>query len=390
MRFTLLYITFLSGLLLAGCQQQEGVEAKKSQLKDYQSEAKTLQSKITALEEEIAREDPSFKAGNANATLVTLESVRPQAFRHYISVSGNVASDRNVSINAEASAEVERVRVKKGDSVRKGQLLITQDADMIQKNIAELKTSLELASTKAERQAALWDKKIGSEIQYLETKNAKESLERKLASANAQLENYRVVAPFSGTIDDVFIKEGEVTIPGTPMLRLVSLQDMYILADVSESYLGEFEQGDSVTVQFPSLKKTLESTINSVGQVINENNRTFEVQVNLSKDQSLLRPNLLAVLQIKDFQKENAIVIPTNLIQEDNQGSYVFVVTGEQEKLTAKKVRVERGTTYDNQTMITSGLSANDKLIKDGAREVADGASVKVAEQTADNSVLPN
>ncbi|MEK6479780.1 efflux RND transporter periplasmic adaptor subunit [Catalinimonas sp. 4WD22] len=384
-----IYLFTPLALLAVACgQQDEGVEAKKNQLKEYQNEIKELQSKISTLEEEIASEDPDFALASNNATLITTMPVEHKEFKHFIHVSGNVASDRNVTINSEASAKVTSVNVEKGDMVKKGQVLITQDAETIRRNIDELRTSLELANTRYERQSNLWNQEIGTEMQYLEAKNNKESLERRLASAQSQLDNYILHAPFSGTIDEVFVKEGEVTMAGVPMLRLVSLEEMYIVADVSEAYLGEFEKGDSVTVRFPSLNKTIESSISSVGQVINENNRTFEIQVKLPKEASLLRPNLLAVLEIKDFQQDDAIVVPTNLIQSDNRGDYVFVANQTENGMTAMKKRVERGMTYSNETMISSGLEEGDQIINEGAREVAEGGEVKIADLSRTGSAV--
>ncbi|WPP49909.1 efflux RND transporter periplasmic adaptor subunit [Catalinimonas niigatensis] len=376
-----IYLFTLATLVVTACNQQEGVEAKKNQLKDYRNEVKELQSKIATLEEEIATEDPDYAVVNKNATLVTTLPIKTDTFSHYIKVSGNVASDKNVTVNAEASAEVSQVKVKKGDQVRKGQVLIVQDAETTRRNIAELETSLELASTRFERQSNLWEQEIGTEMQYLEAKNNMESIERRLASAQSQLNNYMVIAPFSGTIDQVFVKEGEVTMPGVPILRLVSLEDMYVEAEISETYLGEFNQGDPVTVRFPSLNKSIQATISSIGQVINENNRTFEVQVQMPEEASVLRPNLLAVLEIKNFEQADAVIIPTNLIQSDNRGDYVFVAKETENGLVAEKKRVERGMTYDNQTMIVTGLEQGILLIDEGAREVAEGAFVKVNDQ---------
>jgi membrane fusion protein, multidrug efflux system len=384
-----IYLFTLVTLFATACgEQQEGVEAKKAQLKEYRNEAKELQSKIAALEEEIAVEDPNYATANKNATLITTLPVQHKSFEHYIQVSGSVASDRNITINAEVPAKVTRINVEEGDHVKKGQVLITQDAETIRRNIAELETSLELANTRYERQANLWKQNIGTEIQYLEAKNNKESLERRLASTQSQLDNYILRAPFSGTIDEVFVKEGEVTMAGVPMLRLVSMEDMYVVADVSEAYLGEFEKGDSVTVSFPSLDRTIQSSISTVGQVINENNRTFEVRVKLPKDNRLLKPNLLAVLEIKDYEQDSAIVVPTNLVQNDNRGDYVFVARKTEDGMTAEKKRVERGMTYNNETLIKSGLAQGEQLINEGAREVGEGGEVKIAERKSVGSAV--
>ncbi len=376
-----LLTVIIFGVAACGGEQPEGVEGKKEQLKAYKTQINELQGKITALEQEIAAEDPAFAASNKNATLITTIPVKEETFAHYIQVRGNVASDRNVTVGAEASGEVTRVNARKGDKVRKGQLLIVQNAETAKNGLEELKTSLELAKTKYERQANLWEKKIGTEMQYLESKNNVESLERRISSAQSQLNNYFIYAPFGGTIDEVIIKEGETAQPGVPLLRLVSLEDMYILADVSESYLGQFNRGDSVEVNFPSLNKTIKSTIGSVGQVINPNNRTFEVEVKLPNDENLLRPNLLAVLKIKDFEAPNSVVLPSNLIQSDNRGDYVYTAKKDGEDLIAEKKRVERGMTYSSKTMIKSGLQPGEVVINEGYREVSEGVAVKLADQ---------
>lgn len=370
------------------CSTQEELKVKKEQLKEYKGEVKELQKKIAALEKEIAAQDPDFSAVDKNAALITTIPVEKEKFEHFIEVRGNVSSDRNVTMSAEVPAEVRQVKVEKGERVKKGQLLISQNAETVRRNIEELQTSLELASTRFERQANLWERKIGTEMQYLEAKNNKESLERRLASARAQLDNYIIRAPFSGTVDEVFVKEGEVAQPGVPLLRLVSLQDMYIVADISEAYLGQFEAGDSVKARFPSLNREIQSTINSVGQVINQNNRTFEIQVNLPGDEKLLRPNLLAVVKIKDFAQAKAVVVPANLIQHDNRGDYVYVVAETDDGLVAEKKHVERGKTYNHETMIKSGLEEGNLLIDEGAREVADGLRVRVAEENSVNRTV--
>ena len=373
----------LALLAMSACGGTDsGLEGKKSELKEYREELKELKSKISSLEEEIAAEDPTA-LNRDKATLVTTEPVPVKTFRHFLEVRGSVTSDRNITISAEAPAMVQRVLAQEGERVKKGQVLVQQDAETSRRGLEELQTSLELATIRFERQKKLWDQKIGTEIQFLEAKNAKETLERRIAASRSQLADYTVRAPFSGTVDRVFIKEGEMAQPGVPLVRLVSLQDMFIEADVSESYLGEFQTGDTVEVTFPSLNKSLTSTISSIGEVIDQNNRTFSIEVKLPGDAKLLRPNLLAVLRIEDFHQPNAVVVPTDLILSDNQGDYLYVATEQDGQLTAMKKPVERGLTYNNETLITSGLTGDEQIIKEGFREVAEGMAIKKAEKSA-------
>ena len=373
--------TALTMLLACGGSDSD-LATKKSELKSYRSELKELKTKIATLEEEIAAADPTAVSTD-KATLVTTMPVPNKTFRHFLEVRGSVTSEKNVTMSARVPAVVERILVQEGDQVRKGQVLLTQDAKTIRRSIDELKTSLELANTRYERQKNLWDKKIGTEIQFLEAKTNKESLERRIASAQAQLDDYTVRAPFSGSVDDVVAKQGETAQPGMPLLQLVSLEDMHINADVSESYLGKFEVGDSVAVTFPSLNQSLTSTISAIGSVINSNNRTFTIEVELPDEGKLLRPNLLAVLRIEDFHQPDAVVVPTDLILSDNQGDYVYVAEEKDGQLTAAKKRVERGMTYNNETLIASGLNGNEQLIDEGFRDVAEGMNIKQASSNA-------
>ena len=385
------YITYLSlgfFLLAVACGgDQDELSEKKSQLQEYREEAKELRAKIASLEEEIAAQDSTFGRRD-KATLVTTLPVTTKNFEHFLEVRGSVESEQNVTMSAKAPGVVERILVQEGDQVKRGQMLMTQDSETIRRNIEELKTSLDLATTVYERQKNLWDQKIGTEIQFLQAKNNKESLERRIASAQSQRNNYIIRAPFAGSVDNIIIKEGEMAQPGLPLLRLVSLQDMHIEADVSEAYLGKFNVGDSVQVTFPSLNKTITSTISAVGQVIDQNNRTFSIEVKLPPREDMLRPNLLAVVKIKDFEQQEAIVVPTNLILNDNQGDFVYVVQENDGVPVATKKPVERGLSYQGETLIESGLTAGDRLVNEGFRSVAEGTQLKVTEGPDNNTTI--
>lgn len=389
-KIKVLIITVLI-LSIYGCGNETGdLEAKKEQIQAYKEQIQELESKMKSLEEEVAASDPTFaSATDRNATLVTTIPIKETTFEHFVEIRGEVTSRRNVTISAQVPAMVVNVPATEGETVRKGEVLLTQDAETIRTNIDEVKTSLDLAETRFRRQTNLWEQNIGTEFQYLEAKNAKESLERKLASLNAQLSNYIIRAPFSGTIDEVFAKEGEMAQPGVPLIRLVSLSNMFIEANVSEAYLGQFEKGDSVEVHFPTLDKTINTTISSVGQVINQNNRTYTVEVKIPNDEASLRPNMLAELRLKDFEQQNAMVIPTNLIQNDNQGDFVYVASSTEgsDELVAEKKHITRGKTYQNQTMIESGLTGDEQLIDQGFRNVAEGVTVRIDKSNNNQSL---
>lgn len=378
-KYTLLSLLGLA-LLAFSCGAEDALSEKKSALSEKKKEMLELKAEISELEQEIASLDPEFAKANRRAALVTTRPVMEKDFEHFVEVRGEVQSDKNVTISAQSMGLINSIPVEEGRRVQKGQVLLNINADVLRNNIQEVKTQLELASTIFERQKNLWDQKIGSEVQYLEAKTRKESLERQLATLQSQLNQSVVKAPFSGTIEEIMVRQGEMATTGTPLLRLVSLQDMYVKADVSENYVGKFERGDRVEISFPSLNRTIETELVSVGQVIDPGNRTFTIEARLPVDSELLKPNLLAVLKVKDFERKEALVIPTHLIQRDGQGTYVYVVEKEQKVPQAKKKHIETGITYNNETLVVSGLNADDVLVNDGFREVVDGMNLNISE----------
>lgn len=376
-----IYLSFLGlSLFAAACQETNELDKKREALSEKKEKVQELKTEISELESEIAALDPEFAKTNRRAALVSTRPVTQTDFKHFVEVRGEVSSDKNVVLSAEAMGMVSSVPVEEGRQVSKGQVLVNIQADVLRNNMEEVKTQLELASTVFERQKNLWEQNIGTEVQFLEAKNRMESLERKLATLQSQLAQSVVRAPFSGTVEEIMVHPGEMASMGTPLLRLVSLEDMYIKAAVSENYIGKLRKGDKVEVTFPSLNRTIETTLAAVGQVIDPNNRTFTIEARLPDENELLKPNLLAVLKVKDFEKEDAIVVPTNLIKRDGQSEYVYVVAENGDVPQAKKKHIDTGITYNNQTLVKSGLNAGDVLVDQGFREVVDGMNLRIAE----------
>lgn len=372
-------ILYVVGAVLLSSCGAEDLDSKKAKLSELRTEASSISTQISQLEQEISQLDPEFGKNENNIILVTTTNIQPKVFEHKIEVRGTVESRKNVMVSAEVSGRITTIKVSEGQSVKKGEVLLSLDAVIIRNNIAELNTSLELAEIVFERQSNLWDKKIGTEIQYLESKNMKESIERKLTTAKSQLAQATVRAPFAGSVDQIPVKVGEMATPGAPLVRIVNPNDMYIKADVSENYIGKFKKGESVEIYFPSQDKNLPSVISSVGQVINKNNRTFAVEIELSGVDFIIKPNQVSILKMIDYINETAYLVPTKLIQRDNKGTFIYSAKKKDNTLVAQKIHVETGLSFNSQTEITAGLQGNEIMIDKGFRDVTQGVEVKVS-----------
>lgn len=375
MKSTLKFLSFASLILVAyGCQKGDDLESKKEKLEELKTESAELAASIDELEKEIGALDPEFLKQTQKSMLITTVNASKGKFEHFVEVTGSVLSKKNVSISAETAGRILEVPAIEGMRVAKGQLLAKIDAESIQRNIDELQTSLDLAKTLFEKQERLWKQEIGTEVQYLEAKNRKESLENSLASLKTQLDKAFVRAPFNGTIETVNVRIGELVQPGSPMFQFVGESDLFIEADISEKYIGVLHKGDSVYVSFPSIDEELHTKVSSVGGIINPNNRTFKVEVFLPNIKDV-KPNMIAVLEIKDYENTSSVLVPNYLILSDNRGDYVFTVVNN----VAKKTYIKRGMTFDGQTEVMEGLAGNEVIIDKGFREVGDNFNVNIS-----------
>ena len=263
-----------------------------------------------------------------------------------------------------------------GQRVSKGQILGRVDDGGGSQQLASLENQYALAKTTFERQKNLWDKKIGSEIQFLNAQTQMISAQKAVAQAKAQLAKTVIRAPFTGVIDEVFVERGEVVAAGAKgLMRIVNLNNMYVSTLVPETYIGKLKVGTVVDVTLNSLGKTYKGKIRQIASSINPSNRSFNIEVALPNPDNLLRPNQVAKLRIVDYISNKAVVVPTNVVQEDGKGNqYVYTITDIKGKTgTAKKVIVEAGKSSNNVTEILSGLSEDDKIVTEGVNTISEG-----------------
>jgi RND family efflux transporter MFP subunit len=269
--------------------------------------------------------------------------------------------------------------VERGARVKKGELLIKLNTDVTEKSIEEVQTNLELVSLLYEKQKELWEQNIGSELQYLEAKNAMESIEARLATLEKQLEMANITAPFSGIVEDIIVKEGEIASPGMQLLRLINLSVMRISARVSEAYISNVHSGSLVQIRvdaYPDLK--ISAQISRLGEVIDQQTRTFTLEVELDNQGEKLKPNMLTSVRIQDYEDKNALVVPSIILKQDFNGTFLFCVSEAEGSSKARKVYVESGITVQDITRIESGLGPKDLVITKGYNLVGDGTPVRI------------
>lgn len=333
----------------------------------------------TSGNEAYGQQSEASKKTVKNKIAVEVLKVEPQNFTHYIEVNGTLQAEEEAIVSPEVSGRINKIYITEGQKVKKGKLLVILNTSLIESNIREVKTSLKLARLTYQKQEQLWNEKIGTEMQYLQAKNNKETLENKLGTLQTQLEMAKIKAPFDGIVDEIYVKTGEQAAPGMKILHIVNINKMKIYANVSERYLSSVHAGDVAEISFPAYPGyTMKEKIFRTGKVINEKSRTFRIELKINNEDKKLLPNLISKIKLNDFSTQDALVVPSYLIKQDVKGSYLFIVESQEGKETVKKVYITTGISYENKTMITKGLSSGDRVIVSGYNLVTNGAEVTV------------
>jgi membrane fusion protein, multidrug efflux system len=382
-QFLLVSIFLTGSVFFSSCSQEKPDEADaiRTQISEYNAQILELSQKVSTLEKEL--ELMGEKPQNRVRTPVGVTEMLAQPFDHYFRVNANVEAIREATISPETNGQIKQIMVSKGQMVTRGQVLARLNTSVIENNISEIKTSLQLAQTVYNRQKRLWEQEIGSEIQYLEAKNNYESLQTRLKAMESQFEMAVMRAPFEGVVDEIFVKEGELAMPGIRVMQIINLNQLYINADVSENFLPMINPNDRVILRFPAFPDYEQYVpIHRVGNVINPENRTFRLQLRIDNPGERFKPNMIASMGILSYSADEALVVPSILIKQDIQGHFVYVAQKNNgDDLVAKKVYVERGLDGEGRTMIKDGLEPGDLLINQGHNQVTDGTLIEIIEK---------
>lgn len=342
---------------------------KAAQLEALRKEQAMLTTEIKKLEAELQATGEIKIA--SKAVLVT--EVQPAEFKSYIDVQGRVDARENVDVTAESMGIIKSINVKVGQSVNKGQILAELDNDAVKKGIEEVKSQLDFATTLFKKRENLWKQKIGSEVEYLTAKNQKEGLELRLASLNEQLNMTRITSPITGLVDDVNVKVGQAVMPGLPAFKVVNYNDLRVVAELAESHISKVKKGDKVKLLFKDLNKEIDAVVSFTAKTINQMNRTFRVEIQLNENNRDYYPNMITLVRINDYNNPAALIIPVNLIQRSEMGTFVFVANSQGKQKVAEKRSITTGKSYGSEIEVLSGLTAGESVITTGYTDLNEG-----------------
>jgi membrane fusion protein, multidrug efflux system len=363
------YILLASMALLSACSKPD----KKTELADLKSQQKEIETKIKSLEKELGTTE---KKAEATPITVAVSPIQPQSFKHFVEGQGVVTSKNIVMVTPQMGGAITGLFLVEGQAVKKGQLVATIDNSVMKESLTEIKTQLELASTVFNKQKALWDQQIGTEIQYLQAKANKESLEKRIITMETQMGMSKVYAPISGVVEKVMQKSGEMGMPGAPMAQIVNVGDLKVMAKIADTYVGSVKKGDAITIKFPDINKEFTTRISLVNALIDPASRTFGIEANIPNLGGSLKPNQVAIININDLSKANALIVSQNIVQKTELGDLVYVAITENGKKIARAKKVKTGISYNGNVEILEGLTSGEMVITQGYQDLVDGSLI--------------
>ena len=351
---------------------------KQAQLLKLKQQQTVISDKIKTLEAELSTEKKD-SLNPQKFKFVGLKAVSCDTFDHFIRVQGKLDGDRNAAVFAEAQGTVSSKFADVGQKVVKGQVLAQIDDQQYRSQMQGLETQYKFATDLYDKQKRLWDQKIGSEVQYLQSKTNKESLDKQISSLKQQVDKFKIKSPIDGTVEECNIKVGGFVSPDPRLAayRVLAFRNLKVSAEVSEAYSAKVKLGDKLLVLFPDINKQIETKVDFVSKYINPVNRTFMIETKLLDGISDLKANMIAIIQINDYHTDSAIQVPMNVIQTDPTGSYVYVVRTKEKYNAAFKQPVILGNSYNGIAEVLKGLAVGDKVISVGYQELVDGEFVR-------------
>lgn len=363
-------VLVLAAFLYACNNEPKTVEEKKKALSELKVKLAEIEQKIKALEKEVGNSN-----GEEAPVMVNVETIEPDTFKRYLNVQGHIESEKLAMLSTTMGGQVVKINFTDGAFVKKGAVIVEIESDILKKSMTELENTYEFVKKIYQKQSNLYEQKAISEVQYLEAKNNKESLELKIETVKRQIAETKIHAPFDGTIDRIFPKIGELASPGFPLVQLSGGGELKIVANVSESYVKSFKIGTPAIINLPELDVNMDSRIAVISKAIDNKNRTFRVELTSSGLPATTRPNMLCGVKFNDIMIPNSKVVPLSALQKSSEGYYLYVVEGASNPI-AKKRFVTVDNVADSYALVTTGLEFNEKIISDGVLDVADGQKI--------------
>ncbi|MDB2414584.1 efflux RND transporter periplasmic adaptor subunit [Rickettsiales bacterium] len=283
---------------------------------------------------------------------------------------GEIEAVRKVDIFAQTSAKVETIHKIEGQKIYKGELIAELDLQRREYRLSEAKAVLK--QRKLEYEVAKSLAKMGhqSDTKLAAALSALKEAEAKNQEINQEIERTKIIAPFDGVLNKLYIEEGSLVSANTTMIATIFDESSFIATgDVAEGYMGYMKEGNIAYVRLLSGQK-MPAAIKYVGRAADENTRTFKLEVDIdNSDEINIAHGMTAEIKIP-FRRVKAHFISPSVFSLNQAGDIGVKILEDQNKVRFKPIDIIK---EDGDGMWVSGLPDSIRLITLGQAFLKDG-----------------
>jgi len=287
--------------------------------------------------------------------------------------SGTVEEANSTSLSFSIMGTIKTVHVGLGDRVAKGQFIATVDPLSMQSSYDAAKASLEQAEDAYRRMKELYDKGSLPEIKWVEVQSKLQQAKSMEEVARKNLDDCKLYAPFSGIISEKMAEVGQNIMPGLPVVKLVTANQLKVKIAVPETEIAAIATGQKATITVSALNgRIFAGTVTEKGIVANPLSRSYDVKIRVDDTDKELMPGMVEAV-LSGTGMGTLHVIPAHIVQLDEQNrSFVWVNAGGK----ASKRIIQCGGFTSEGVVVLSGLEESEEIIVEGQQKVCENTSV--------------
>jgi membrane fusion protein, multidrug efflux system len=311
------------------------------------------------------------------ATQVIAAEAKRQSVAETLAVVGTLAANEFIEVKSETDGTIAEILFDEGQPVKKGDMLIRLDESKLSAALAEAEANLKLAATTFERNKQLYREKLISQQEYDQAAALFQANQATVELRKRQLQDTRILAPFSGIAGARSVSPGQVIAKNTTLTWLIDLEVIKAEFNVPERFLSEIKPGQSVELKVAAFpKEKFKGEVYFLAPQIDPNTRTMLMKARIPNREHRLKPGMFANLDLTLTLRENAIMIPESAIMAMGDRTLVYVI-GADGMAQMRPVKV--GLRMPNQIEVVNGLEVGETVVAEGLQKVRPGAPVKIA-----------
>ena len=308
-------------------------------------------------------------------TKIEVLQLVPRTLKSYSTYVGHLKPITKVSISSEIAGVVEALNVDQGSRVLKGDILVQIDTKRQLLNNRLNKSNYDLALKDYTRETKLLSKRLSTPAKVADLKNKLEVNRLRLQLSELDLIKSRIKAPINGVISNPAIEMGEYVRVGDKILEVLNITKVLALINIPEREIQYIELGKEVNLTLDAIPgEMFPGKVTTRGLEADMRSRTFEVEVEVENPDRKLLPGMLIRAKLLKIHLENQILIPRHAIQEEEKGSFVYIVNHD----TIKKKHITIGLSIDQEVQVLDGLKIGDMLVETGQQLVSPNEKVAV------------